>query len=338
MYVATSPKGLEEISVVEINELIGAKAEKLADGRVGFEAPDIGRLLEYGRSIDAVYSLMKRFKFSSQDDILKEVEKTEMKVEEPFVARCWHSDENIVTKSIEAEIGAIIHKRGFSVNLEQPKTTVIVDLVGDECFLGTLVRAGMHRREYRVKVHNRSVNACMAYCLVRKSGYSAEKTFLDPFCMDGIVIIEAASYALGLPREKITENAASKKINVTGVDSLLHNIRSCEINAKLAEVKKNIKLSKYDLDWLDLKVGQESVDCIATIMPYSNWEFHWKELIKTYAEFFKQCLSILKKGGKVAVLALKPDAVKEAAEGLKLAEEREVWGGKQSYSLMVFSC
>ncbi|MFH1638501.1 MAG: THUMP domain-containing protein [Candidatus Woesearchaeota archaeon] len=339
-YIATSPKGLEDVSSMEIKEIINAKAKKTAEGRVEFDTTeDKIKILAYSaRSIDAIYSLVKRINFNK--NFLKEVEKIEIKIEEPFMAKVWHSSEDIVSKSLAAEIGAIIHKRGLAVDLERPKTTVMADIVGNECFLGILVREGMHKRDYRVKVSNKSVNACIAYCLVRLSDYSKEKAFIDPFCKDGVTIIEAASFALNIPRAYFTDEKLKdlkiERLNIMGVDSLLHNIRSCEINSKLAGVNKAIKLSKYDIDWLDLKLGDSSVDCIATIMPYSNWELNANELTRVYKEFFRQASSILKKNGKISLLTVKPEVIKETAEGFKAKEEREVWAGQQKYSLKVF--
>lgn len=336
-YIAITSKGLEDVSCTEVKEILKAEAKKVAEGRVEFSTSNIKPLAQSARSVDAIYSLTKKIK---KKDILKQIEKIKIKIEEPFMVKVFHSSEDIVSKSLAAEIGEIIHERGFAVDLEKPKTVVIADIVKDDCFFGILVKEDIHKRDYRVKVNNKSVNACLAYGLVRLSGYNKKKTLVDPFCKDGVVIIEAASFALKIPRTYFTEDTGFKlkeqKLNITGVDSLLHNVRSCEINSKLAGVNKCIKLSKFDIDWLDLKFGKELIDCIATIMPYSSWEQNSNELIKLYKEFFKQAANILKKNGKISLLTVKPEVMKKVAESFKVKEEKEVWAGQQKYSLMVF--
>ncbi|MBU4241938.1 MAG: hypothetical protein KKF52_01775, partial [Nanoarchaeota archaeon] len=111
------------------------------------------------------------------------------------------------------------------------------------------------------------------------------------------------------------------------------NVRSTEINAKLADINKQIKFSKCDLDWLDTKFDKESVDKIITVI-FTSEE---KDALKEFKELFYQADYVLNKKGKLLVATQKKDLLLKKAEKFKLEKEVKVTIGGLDYSVLVLN-
>ena len=270
------------------------------------------------------------------------------KIDEPFAVHCVRSGEQgFQSKDVEKLLGEVIFNQSFKVDLTNPKTIVYADVVGHECIIGIdLTPKPLHKREYRIKSHNQSPNACVAYAMVRLSGYSSKSVLLDPFCKDGVIVIEAASFASKTPQLFYTKKGKFKdidegmqkslKLKINGFDTLFHNIRSGEINSKLAGVNKLINWGRFDVEWLDTKFDENAVDCIVTSPPFVSRTSPEKDVRKVYKEFFHQAEYILKGKGKLIALAPKLDLFLEYAQDkFKLLEERKVKVGGMGYTLFV---
>lgn len=234
-HIAQTVEGMEDISIKEIEELTGAKAEKLQEGRVIFDTTHqkAAELTLNARSLFKVYELIQEIRFTSFEDLLSKVETFEL--EEPFVVRCQREgDHRFQSLDAEREIGEIFYNKGHKVDLHNPKTIVMADIVNDKCFLGKDLSKDkdLSRRDYKLKAHPRSINACLAYGALRSSGWTKDKSLMDPNCKDGTIIIEAALWA-GDPAK------------ITATDSQAINVSSAEINAKLAGVHKKITFANF---------------------------------------------------------------------------------------------
>ncbi|MBI2110133.1 hypothetical protein HYT58_03105 [Candidatus Woesearchaeota archaeon] len=154
MRIALVIKGTEEILSEDLN------GKKILPGRIEFQDSD------NLQGVNATYSLIKRFKFKSLEDIRNQISQLDFNIKEPFRVVCnrkgTHSFKSITA---EQEIGEVIFNKGFKVDLKQPKTTVFLDIINNECLIGYLEK-------------------------------NKNESLLDPFCRDSTIPIEAHFYGI----------------------------------------------------------------------------------------------------------------------------------------------
>ena len=315
-YIALCPKGLEDITQKEIKEILDVPSRVVLPGRVLFSTSVLAKLLKKTQSIMKIYSLQQECSRLEEIKVFPLVT--------PFRVICSRQGEySLHSQEVEKIIGEKFYKEGNSVDLKNPKTIVFVDIVDGKIFIGKdQTPELLSRRKYRVKIHNQSLNACIAYGLIRLSGYTgSKKILLDPFCRDGIIPIEALLY---------------KKGKVIAYDGLFPNVHSTEVNATLAHVRKILQVSRIETEWLDTKFAEGEVDCIVTAVPFPSKSLSENEAKKIYKDFFYHVSFILKKKGKIVCIAPHLVLFKSMCEGLGIVEEREVSTSNLSYSVVVF--
>lgn len=314
-FIAICAKGLEDITQLEIKEILKVSSKVLLPGRVFFSAKSVKKFLAQTQSAMKVYALKQ------ECSTLEEVKP--FSVVSPFRVVCSSKGTSYLSQEIEQRIGERFYEHGGKVNLEEPKTTIFVDIADEDHMLVGIdcTPELLSKRAYRVKIHNQSLNACVAYALVRLSGYKKGKIILDPFCKDGVIVVEAARFAKG---------------KIFGYDDLFANVKNMEINATLAHVRKEITVSRIDVEWLDTKFSEGEVDCVVTALPFPSHSVPEKAVRKMYSEFFYHLKYILKKKGKVACIAPTLTLFKEMNENLKLVEERDVFVGNLLYSVVLY--
>jgi len=319
-YIAICIKGLEDVAIKEIKGLLKVDAKKILDGRLEFEAKDVKKLIEKSQSLVKVYELWGKLKFKDLDEIKNYVEKKKLKIDDKFKTSCHRDGEHdFNSQTVEREVGMVIDGQH---DLKDPEKIVFVDIMDSTFLFGLdLTKKLLSKREYRVKVSNQSINACIAYSMVRLSGYKGG-LLLDPFCKDGIIIIEAAKY---------------KKGRVNGFDDLFHNIRSCEINSKLAQLNKEINLSRIDIEWLDTKFKEGEVEHVVTAIPYPSKHVLEKKIKKIYDQFLYQLKYVLSKKGKVVVIGQNMGLFKEMLSDFKVKESRIVKTGGLEQEMVIFT-
>ena len=314
-YVAICAKGLEDMTQLEIKELLNVNSEILIPGRVVFETEDIARFISKTQSAIKVYELRQHVKS------LEEI-KT-FQIEGKFKVSCSRKGAHkFCSMDVEKEIGKRFFEKGNKVDLKKPELIVFVDIVDEDYFVGIdLTPILLSKREYRIKIHNQSINSCIAYGLVRLSGFDENKTLLDPFTKDGIIVIEAARYKEG---------------NIFALDELFPCVRNVEINSKLAGLRKGINVSRMAVEWLDTKFQEKEIDCVVSAIPFASKTVPENTIKKIYKELFYQLDFILKKNGKVVLISPKIGLLKEMNENLKIIEERRVSTNSLDYDVIVF--
>lgn len=318
-FIGICVKGLEDIAIKEIKELTKNKASILTDGRIGFDSSV--KFVEKTKSLLKVYEEYGRLRFKTLDDIKNYVDKLNVKMNKSFRISCHREGmHDFNSQTVEIEIGKLIKGKH---ELKNPEEIIFVDIVDDDFFFGRdLTPKLLSKRDYRIKISNSSINACIAYSMIRLSGYDSKKNILDCFCKDGVIVIEAALY---------------KKGKIYGYDELFHNIRSCEINSKLAGVNKTINLSRVDIEWLDTKFGEEEVDCVVSAIPFPSKNFQENKAKKIYELFLDQLYFILKKKGKAVVIGQNMGMFKGMLNKFKILNERFVRTGGLEQEIVVFS-
>jgi len=302
-FIAICAKGMEDVTQKEVKEILKVTSKVVAPGRVLFTSASVSKLIAKTQSIIKIYE----FKQECHDT-------NEIKtfpVSNPFKVESSIVDNNhYVSLETEREVGELFFKKGNKVDLKNPKTIVFVDIIADKIFVGKdLTPILLSKREYRIKIHNQGINACIGYGLVRLSDFSSKKKLLDPFAKDGIIAIEAARY---------------KKGKIYAIESLFSDTKSVEINSTLAKVKKDINVSRLEIDWLDSKFGKGEIDCLVSAVPYPSKNYSEREVGKVYKEFFYQLDFIMKKNGRVVLIAPTLELLKDFIGDFKIVEERKV--------------
>ncbi len=344
-----SEHGLEDISLREINELIGVKGKKV-EGGVVFDAShdDLALLCYKAQSIKRVLLLLTDFMFTDffkdstidKNQLLKLIKDKKIGIEGARIGQ--HSFNRIDAAQHIAKL------LGKKIDYDAPDVMFFVYIVHNHCYIGIdLAGFDLSKREYKVFSHAASLKGTVAYTALQLAGYDAKKKMLSCFSKSGVFEIEAALSSSGkavnfyrkekfafLKLEEFNNKSLEKldkkikeKLDITGVNNDLRHVTSGQKNAKIAGVEKLIHFSRMDVDWLDVKYKEGEIDLLVA-QPVAS------EIAKM-KEFFHQAQYILK--GKVLVVSF-GNGFKELAEkhGFKSIEERVLKRGESTARIEVF--
>lgn len=358
--LAITLRGIEDIAINEIKEILKIKAEKITDGRIVFDIKkegELAKLIYLSRSIIKVLLLYDYFEFKTKEEIYSRIKKIKFGfLKDSFAVKCSRTGEHVFSsQELEPEIGSIIlEQKKLKVDLTNPTTTVYLDIIGNMCFVGIDFSGELlSKRDYKVKTLNITLNSCLAFSLVKIAEWNEKEELLDPFCGSGEILIEAALFALDIsphyyrkdkfPFLKLIkfsfvklDKTKKKKLKLYGFDKQLHNTQSCNINSKIAKVNKEIKFARYDLDWIDTKLNENSIDKIITQIPAPSKLLSEKDAEKIYREFFNQLNFILKKSGSITIITTKPELFISIAQknNFNIINERSVFVGDTCYKII----
>lgn len=87
-----------------------------------------------------------------------------------------------------------------SVDLENPTVRINIHIFQDTCTL-SLDSSGnsLHKRGYRLQMSEAPLSEVLAAGMILLSGWDGKKTFIDPMCGSGTILIEAALQATNTP-------------------------------------------------------------------------------------------------------------------------------------------
>jgi 23S rRNA G2445 N2-methylase RlmL len=260
--------------------------------------------------------------------------------------------------------------KDLKVNLKNPLMNFFVYVHNSHAYFGIDLSDDLSKRDYKLFNNAVSLKGPTAFGLLMLAGYKPKDIYLNPCCYSGTIEIEAALYATGLShrfynksfpfiklsqainnisddywdkffgkidKERIImEDAESKSsISITGSDKLLSSITAAVKNAKVAGVEQLINFRRIDLDWMDIKYEEASIDKIISFIPGSSK--HDKHLAKDFKQIFYQAEYILKKSGKLIVMCLSKDLlVQTSAEYFDLDHETIVHSGGQMMYVLFF--
>jgi 23S rRNA G2445 N2-methylase RlmL len=367
--IITNP-GIEAVSGKEIKELIGADC-KIGRSVVTFEVRDIEELCTLcycSQSAVKVLHLLFAGTVNGIDgscDAVKRLDLSAWLGGRSFVVRSRIVDnEEIDTLESERLIGEVIYEKYHAkVDLEHADIPFFAYFIGNELYFGVdFAGFDMSKRTYRIFALSDSVKATVAYALVRLSGYKAGMSLLDPFVQSGTVVIEAALFASRKPVnfyskdrfaflrfsqlkdfdfgrffEKHDGQAADVK-GITASGSQQRHVKSAEKNAKVAGLNKQISFTRMDVEWLDTKFDKESVDCIVSNPPKMSRLLSEKGFDKQFQELFYTADFVLKKDGKIVILAKNYSQIIRHAQRhhFNLKSNFPVWQGQEDLSILIF--
>lgn len=213
--------GTEDISKLEINELIGRDAS-ISRGCCTFGFDDYKELVKlayYAQSTSKICILLNHFSSETLEDIKKNSEKLDLgnwlTKENTFRVRSTVIfNDSFQSIDIEPLIGekiieSVEAKKGFrpKVNLEDPEIEIFCYVVGDKAYIGIDFTGGnLSKRDYNLFVSKMQIRPTIAYSAIRRAGFSKGKVLVDPFSRSGTIPIEAALYASGISIHKFTKD------------------------------------------------------------------------------------------------------------------------------------
>ena len=300
-YIAVCLKGLEEITEKE------TKGKKILESRIQFSAKP-----KNFKSAIKVYKLLNQFKFKEKEEILNNFKTLKIKIKNRFKVECNRKGQhNFKSVDIEKLIGIHLQKQNYKLDFKTPETIILIDILDNNCLIGLLEKDNLQKRNYRIKLNPETLNPCIAFAALKLINLKKEDILVDPYCRDGIIVIEAA---------------LMKKCKIYGLDK---NIRNSRINSKIAKVK--ISLSQEEIDWLDTKFKKNSVK-VATYLPSVSKRNNENDIRKLYSEFSHQLGYIVKE--YVVLIVKKPEIIKEYLTNFKIITEKIVEIGSDNYYII----
>ncbi|MEM2930861.1 MAG: THUMP domain-containing protein [Thermoproteota archaeon] len=218
---------------------------------------------------------------------------------------------------------ALVEKHRLKVDLENFDVNVLLDIVGNVCFVG-LFRSEYVSGRYIVFTHPAPLRPSVAYGMVRIADPKPGMTVLDPMCGGGIIPIETALAVDG--------------VKTYGFDISEYFLEGAALNAEAMSVADRIIFEKVDCRRLS-KAVRFKFDRIITDPPYGTRPI---ARIKPYS-FYSRCLlemkRVLEDEGKIVLITLKPDYVRKISSeiGLSLLHERSVKHGDAYPKIMVLA-
>ncbi len=327
-------KGMEHISQLEVKEILGKKSEK-DNYIVNFSVRDIKELKTLKnkcRSANRILYFLGKIKVSKDLEKTKNyfnkiLENIENKKLDKFLKNkiyrvdCKRKGEhNFKSIDISREIAKSLIKKGYEkASFKNPETIVYIFIINNKGYIGIDISGDLSKRNYKIFNNPKSIKGNIAYALIREANYKKNKILIDPFCLSGEIVIEAALF------EKGKIYAYDKK----------RNIIAARKNSLIAKVDKEIIFGDYDLSWLDKRHDKNSVDVIATRLPESSKHKNSKFIEKKLKEFFEKSYKILNKKGKIAIISKDKDLIIKQKGKLKILKELIIKTGRLNLKITI---
>jgi putative N6-adenine-specific DNA methylase len=336
--------GTEQIMQKEVEEITGAKSSA-EDSAVVFELTDkkdLCKLCYLGQSFTRVLEFIDSFQLNQLSDFRRKIDFSIFEGKRIKVDCERLGEHDFKSIDIETELGDWIHENvKCTTDFKNPELIIFVYVLKDKCYIGIDYSGfDLSKRDYKVFLHPEAMKGPVAYFLLRYAEYESKHILLDPLCGSGIIPIEAGFFASGISinhfrKEKfqfiktgIADVAFLEKIDknreikgkIYGFDKELRHITAAKQNAKIGGVDDLLNFGRVDVEWLDAKIGEETVDLIVTDVPHITKQSE-KKIRKIYRDFFFTANIVLKKKGKIVMIG--NDEAKKAAEekGFKLTAE-----------------
>ena len=204
-------------------------------------------------------------------------------------------------KELEREVGALIKRMGYEVDLKKPKKTFVLLFTRHKCFLALLLHSIEKKRYEQRKPHLRPffspgvIMPKLARVLVNLSAVKAEDILLDPFCGTGGILIEAGIVGA----------------TPIGMDIQAKMVRGASQNLLFYHLKGHL----ITADATGIPLRANSVDAVVTDLPYGrvslisggiNAKSRALFMERLYEEAMGEIYRVLKRGRKAVIVFNSP--------------------------------
>ncbi|HSU72737.1 MAG TPA: THUMP domain-containing protein [Candidatus Binatia bacterium] len=369
--LALPAPGFEDVCAAEVKEILRIPATA-AKGVVSFSVASLPEACEYiYRAHTPSRVALELFSLQANDELADAIAQ---KLDEKTLRSWLPQDATFVVRAqtedrqeLEVMVGeSLFTLLGNKVDLKQPDVTFLIIVEhGTAYFCIDLSGPDLGRRDYRIFLGAEALKGHVAASLVKLAGYQPKQTFLDIFCRNGIIPIEAALMAtkrsphffgkekfafrkLPALREMEWEGLFSKidaeadpdaGATIIAMDPGFNNISAAKKNAKIAGIVKTITFSRTDLHFLDAKFGKHAINTLVTLPPQPSVNLSKERVDAMLKDVFYQAEFVMKKGGTLALITRTGvDVLKPYAKeyGFALKNERKVWQGSAELTVLVF--
>lgn len=214
-FLATTNPGLERVACREIEELVGADAERVYRGAVGFSAPASAAfaLNRRSRGLHRVLVQVADGRVDAIEDVYDATRAVPFEEyfdpERSFGVRATrHGHHEFTSVDVGDRAGQAVVDRlretagtRIPVDLDDPDQVLRAFVRDDRYLLGidTTGERSLHRRPYRVCEHDAPLRPTIAHQLLRLAGFEPGDDVLDPMCGSATIPTEAALWAAGRP-------------------------------------------------------------------------------------------------------------------------------------------
>jgi 23S rRNA G2445 N2-methylase RlmL len=367
-------KGFEKVAVRQIREILEDVTDiRVEETIVIFKAntwDEVFRFVYKNQIANRVIYYMNEIEYKIDEELIDAVYP---KLEDEFFNEqlingvrgfrvTLRSDEHMDITWLEAEIGGKIieyaknNAKELKVNLTTPALNFYIHVYNNTAYFGIDLSDDLSKRDYKIFNNAVSLKGPTAFGLLMLAEYVVKDSYLNPQCYSGTIEIEAALYATNISHrfynksfpfmkffdkdwdkvfKKLDSERVDKKFPITGSDPLLSSITAATKNAKIAGVESYIDFRRIDLDWMDIKYEEKSIDKIISFIPGSSK--HDKHLVKGFKQIFYHAEYILKDSGVAIIMCLSKDLLIESSiEHFSLDHELSVNSGGQLMRVLFF--
>ena len=368
-------KGMEDVAVLEVEELIDKKSQK-NDTCIVFDFKnyqDLFKLCYKSQSSIGIYYLLSEF---SHKNIFLDFKKNIQKIDfsewlskkTTFRVKCKKNyDNEISTPELEKELGALVidniknkHNYKQKVNLNNPDIILFVYLTKNKCHFGIdFAGFDLSKRYYNIFMHPAAIKGTIAYFLIQLSNYKKTETLVDPFSTSGTIPIEAALLTSNFPvnfynKEKFAFLKYNKFNNFNfekffkEIDREIidNKLKIYNIDASMKHINHSKKNSK--IAGIDKKINYSRIELEWLDTKFNKDQvnkivtkmpsINTKDINKIYNEFFYHAEFILDKKGIIVLIGKKELVEKFASKHkFRISNKKSIFSGKEKYDVFVLS-
>ncbi|ATZ61445.2 MAG: THUMP domain-containing protein [Methanosarcinales archaeon Met12] len=230
--------------------------------------------------------------------------------EETFCVRAKKIKNYAFRGDIEKDVGAIIHKRGYKVGLEDPDVVFRLVITGDKCIFGRLLFS-IDRRQYEFRrphlkpfFYPGALLPGVARAIVNISSVRPRELLLDPFCGTGGILIEAGLMG----------------VNCLGMDVQRKMVYGTAINFQHYDIGGELIIG----DACNIGLADSSVDAIVTDIPYGKSTLYMAQSLQDlYVKSLKEMYRVLKSGKNAVIVSQIPMKAIGEDVGFKVLEHHQ---------------
>ncbi|MBO3769565.1 MAG: methyltransferase domain-containing protein [Candidatus Brockarchaeota archaeon] len=321
----TFPVGIEDVVREEIREKIDSciieESPLDTPGKLIIQLPESKRdVVSSLRSVDSIMDYLGSFKVDKDKSALDKICQEILNIDFPedfrnassFRVTCDRRGKHDYTSmDVEKAVGQVlVDKYRLKVKLEGFEANVFIEIVEDACFVG-LLREEYLRGRYFVFHHPAAIKPSIAYAMIKLADVKPGMTILDPMCGGGTILIEAA--------------LTLSDVKLYGFDISEYFLEGGVLNSEAMSLSDRIIFKKVDCRNLS-KIVDFKVDRIITNPPYGTKPIFKINPRPLYLKCLIEMSKVLAKDGKIVIITIKPDCVKNALDkaGLKIEHERTV--------------
>ncbi len=343
-------KGLEKSAQKEI-KLLTNKKSVIGTGCLFFECErdELIKLSYLGRSFTRVLEII-----GIRKDLDFEID---LEYEGAVGFKIIKETDRVSTQEIFDAIKKKLISKKYEIDMKHPEIPLIIFSDGEKNYL-CLDYSGfdLSKRDYKIFAHKDTLKGNIIAGILLEEDI-AGNIILDPFCKDGTIAIESAMIQQNksinyFNKEKFAflrlfdldvdclEKLDDLKegIKVIAADTNFANISSAKKNSVLAEVEKEIRFLKCEIDDIDLKFEKE-IDFIITSPLQVSKVIPEKKVIKIAEQFFTRAKKILSEKGKIILLIKRVEEIYEQKgqeKGFSIIDKKEIMQGQDKIKVIKF--